>query len=83
MGRNPSRFWAQIKITEMARKKKDSDKYITLNPKDYMELIEDHITLKALKIAGLESMPIYKSIKSILKDGRIEIHIKPIEKNYR
>ncbi len=67
----------------MARKKKDIDKYILLHPRNYMELIEDHITLKALKIAGLEAMPIYKSIESILKDGRIEIHIKPIEKNYR
>jgi len=67
----------------MARKKTDSDKYISIHPRDYMTLIEDHITLKALKIAGIESMPIYKSINSILKNNRVEIHIKPIEKNYR
>lgn len=67
----------------MARKKNETDKYILLHPKDYMALIEDHITLNALKIAGVESMPIYKSVRSILKDGRVEIHVKPVEKNYR
>lgn len=67
----------------MARKKSESDKYVTLHNNDYMKLIEDHITLKALKIAGIEKMPVYKSIKSILKNERIELHIKPIEKNYR
>jgi hypothetical protein len=70
-------------FTGMARKKKDIDKYVTLHPRDYMELIEDHLTLKALKIAGVEAMPIYKSIKSVLQNERIEIHIKPIQKNYR
>ncbi|NDV80293.1 hypothetical protein D0T57_15230 [Dysgonomonas sp. 511] len=67
----------------MARKKTETDKYILLHPKDYMTLIEDHITLNALKIAGVETMPIYKSVRSILKNERVEIHIKPIEKNYR
>lgn len=67
----------------MARKKKETDKYIILHPTDYMSLIEDHITLNALKIAGVENMPIYKSVRSILKNERVEIHIKPIEKNYR
>jgi hypothetical protein len=50
----------------MARKKTDSDKYVSIHPRDYMTLIEDHITLKALRIVGIESMPIYKSISSIL-----------------
>ncbi len=67
----------------MARKKTEEDKYILLSPKDYMTLIEDHITMKALRIAGVERMPIYRAVRSILKNERIEIHIHPIEKNYR
>ncbi|SBV95443.1 conserved hypothetical protein [uncultured Dysgonomonas sp.] len=48
-----------------------------------MTLIEDHITLKALKIAGIEAMTIYQGIKSIMEDDRIEVHIIPVQKRYK
>ncbi|GAB6012922.1 hypothetical protein [Viscerimonas tarda] len=67
----------------MAIRKSDKDKYIGLLEKDYLTLLEDHITLQALKIAGIEEMPIYRAIDSILKDGRIEIHFSPIKKKYK
>lgn len=33
--------------------------------------------VRALKIAGVEQMPIYKSVQSILEDDRVEIHSNP------
>jgi hypothetical protein len=67
----------------MAIRKSDKDKYIGLLEEDYLKLLEDHITLQALRIAGIEDMSIYQAIDSILKDGRIEIHFSPIKKKYR
>lgn len=67
----------------MAILKKDKEKCVTLTERDYMTLIEDHITLKALKIAGIEKMAIYQGIKSIMEDDRIEVHIKPVQKRYK
>ena len=67
----------------MARKKSESDSYVTILEKDYLTLLEDHITLKALKKSGIEAMPIFKGIDSIIRDGRIEIHIEPIKKRYK
>jgi hypothetical protein len=67
----------------MAKRKSELNQYIGLLEKDYLTLLEDHITLRALKIAGIEKMAIYKSIDSIIKDGRIEIHIKPVKQRYR
>ncbi len=67
----------------MAILKKDKEKCVTLTERDYMILIEDHITLKALKIAGIEKMTIYQGIRSIMEDDRIEVHIKPVQKRYK
>jgi hypothetical protein len=67
----------------MAKRKSELNQYIGLLEKDYLTLLEDHITLQALKIAGIEKMAIYKAIDSIIKDGRIEIHLKPIKQKYR
>lgn len=67
----------------MAKKVSDSTKYVTLLEKDYLTLIQDHIVLRALKIAGIESHPAYKAVQSILKDGHVETHIHPIDKQYR
>ena len=67
----------------MARLKNELNQYVSLHEKDYLTLVEDHITLKALKIAGVENLPMFKSIESIIKDGRIEIHLKPIKQKYR
>ncbi|MDR2773976.1 MAG: hypothetical protein LBC19_04410 [Tannerella sp.] len=67
----------------MAIRKSDKNRYIEILEKDYLTLLENHITLQALKIAGIEEMPIYKAIDSIIKDGRIEIHFNPVKKKYR
>jgi hypothetical protein len=67
----------------MAIRKSEKNQYVSLLEKDYLTLLEDHITLRALKIAGIEKMPIYKGVESIIKDGRIEIHMKPIKQKYR
>ncbi|PXV57442.1 hypothetical protein CLV62_15226 [Dysgonomonas alginatilytica] len=67
----------------MAKKKSELNQYVSLSEKDYLTLVEDHITLKALKIAGVENLPMFKSVESIIKDARIEIHLKPIKQKYR
>lgn len=72
----------KFRIT-MAKKISGSTKYVTLLERDYLTLISDHMILRALKIAGVEKLPLYEAVESIIRDGRIEIHIRPIEKNYR
>lgn len=67
----------------MAKRKSELNQYVSLLEKDYLTLLEDHLTLRALKIAGIEKMEIYQGIDSILKDGRIEIHFKPVKQKYR
>lgn len=67
----------------MAKKISDSTKYVTLLERDYLTLISDHMVLRALKIAGIEKSPIFEAVESILKDGRVEIHIRPVDKRYR
>mgnify|MGYP007027040798 CR=1 FL=1 len=68
---------------DMARLKSELDKMVPLSDREYLSLIEDHIMMTALKAAGIEELPIYKSAKSILKDNHIEVHIKPIKPNYK
>lgn len=67
----------------MAKLKKDAEAVVTIRESDYMTLLEDHLTLKALKISGIEEMPLYKGITSIIEDGHVEIHMKPIKRWYR
>ena len=63
--------------------KKEKEKCVTITERDYHILIKDHITLNALKIAGVEKMPIFESVKSIMENDRIEVHIQPVQKRYK
>ena len=67
----------------MAKLKSEVDKWVSMPDKDYLELIEDHILLTALRAAGIERLPIYKSAQSILKNNHIEVHLKPIKYHYK
>lgn len=67
----------------MAKLKSEVDKWISMPDRDYLELVEDHILMTALRAAGLEELPIYKSAQSILKNKHIEVHLKPIKPQYK
>lgn len=67
----------------MAKKISDSTKYVTLLERDYLALITDHMVLRALKIAGIEKLPVYEAVESIIRDGRVEIHIRPVDMRYK
>ncbi|WP_262912657.1 hypothetical protein [Bacteroides ovatus] len=43
--------------------------------------MENTMVLEALKIAGIEAMPIWKAMRRILDDKRVELHIRPVRKN--
>ena len=66
----------------MARLKSESTKYITIKESEYLQLIEDAMTVEALKIAGVENLPIYNAVKRILDNKRVQIHIKPLCNRY-
>lgn len=66
----------------MARIKSEAHKYITIREEEYLVLIENTMMIEALKIAGIEKLPIYKSMRRIIDDRRVEIHIKPIGRRY-
>ena len=72
----PSLLIAMVKI------KSRSDKYVELKEADYLLLVENTILIEALKIAGIESMPIYKAVRRIIYDKRVEVHIKPVSHRY-
>ena len=68
----------------MAYKRSEREELVTLKERDYLTLIEDHIFVRALKISGvLDKDGVMKAIESVMKDARVEIHIKPIKKHYR
>jgi hypothetical protein len=67
----------------MAKKLSESNKYISLLERDYLTLIEDHIVLRALKLAGIEREPVFEAVDSIIRDKRVEVHIRPIRNEYR
>ena len=46
----------------MAKLKSQAQKYVELKEEDYLRLIENTIKMEALKIAGIEKMPIYKAM---------------------
>ncbi len=66
----------------MARLKSESTKYITIKEREYLELIENTMIVEALKIAGVEQLPIYNAVKRILDDKRVQVHIKPLCARY-
>lgn len=67
----------------MAKKLTGNTKYVTITERDYLTLLDDHMVLRALKIAGIEKYPIFQAINSILKDGRVETRIRPIDGRYK
>lgn len=66
----------------MAKLKSQSQQYIELKEEDYLQLIENTITIEALKIAGIEKMPIWKAVQHILQNEHIDILIKPVSRKY-
>lgn len=64
----------------MARLKTREDKRIPVPEDEYLRLMENTLILEALKIAGIEDMPVWKAMMRILDDKRIEIHIYPVHK---
>lgn len=62
----------------MAKLKSQSQKYVELKEEDYLQLVENTIKMEALKIAGIEKMPIYKAMKHILEHEHIDLLIKPV-----
>lgn len=80
------RIRGYIKQTEkgiiMAKLKSQSQKYIELKEEDYLQLIENTMTVEALKIAGVEKMAIWKAVQHILQNEHIDILIKPVSRKY-
>lgn len=66
----------------MAKIKSESTKYITIRETEYLRLIENTMIVEALKIAGVEELPIYEAVRHILDDKRVQIHIKPLCTRY-
>ncbi len=67
----------------MAKKLSSATRVVTLLERDYLTLLEDHIVLRALKIAGIEKEAVFEGVESIIRDKRVEIHIRPIRNEYR
>lgn len=66
----------------MAKLKKDLHKYIELREEDYLRLVENTMVVEAMKLAGVEKLPLWKAVRRILDDQRIEIHVKPVNRRY-
>lgn len=64
----------------MARLKTQEDRRIPVAEDEYLRLTENTMIVEALKIAGIEEMPIWKAMKRILGDKRVEIHVHPVRK---
>lgn len=64
----------------MARLKTQEDRRIPVPEDEYLRFTENTMMLEALKLAGIEEMPIWKAMKHILDDKRVEIHVRPIRK---
>ena len=66
----------------MARLKKDLHKYVEIREEDYLQLVENTMIVEAMKLAGVEKLPLWKAVRRILDDKRIEIHVKPVNRRY-
>lgn len=64
----------------MARLKTQEDRRIPVPEDEYLRFTENTMILEALKLAGIEEMPIWKAMKHILDDKRVEIHVRSIRK---
>lgn len=68
----------------MAYKKSDQNHYVNVLEKEYLTLVKDHVFMNALRTSGiLDDERIYKAIEELMKDGRVEVHVRPIKSNYR
>lgn len=65
----------------MVKLKSQSQKYVELKEEDYLQLVENTIKMEALKIAGIEKMPIYKAMEHILEHEHIDLLIKTCWRN--
>lgn len=50
-----------------------------LSEEDYEILVRDRLMLRALIIAGIEEMPVYQAMQSILNDRNVYVDISPIK----
>lgn len=64
----------------MARLKTQEDRRISVPEDEYLRFVENTMIVEALKIAGVEEMPVWKAMKRILDDKRVEIHVRPVRK---
>lgn len=64
----------------MARLKTQEDRRIPVPEDEYLRLTENTMIVEALKLAGIEDMPIWKAMRRILDDKRVEIHVRPVYK---
>jgi hypothetical protein len=68
----------------MAYRLSEQDSYVTIPEKEYHALIKDHIFVTALRLSGvLKKDGVMEAIDGMMKDPRIEVHIRPVKKNYR
>lgn len=63
----------------MARLKTKADTTVRLSEEDYEILVRDRLMLRALIIAGIEEMPVYQAMQSILNDRNVYVDISPIK----
>lgn len=63
----------------MARLKTKADTTVRLSEEDYEILVRDRLMLRALIIAGIEEMPVYQAMQSILNDRNVYLNISPIK----
>ena len=66
----------------MAKLKSKTQCFVELKEEDYLMLLENTIKMEALKIAGIEKMPIYKAMEHILNNQHIDLLIKPVSRKY-
>ena len=64
----------------MARLKTQEDRRIPVSEDEYLRLVENTMIIEALKIAGVAELPVWKAIKRILDDKRVEIHTRAVRK---
>lgn len=64
----------------MARLKTQEDRRIPVPEDEYLRLTENTMIVEALKLAGIEDMPIWKAMRRILDDKRVDIHVHPVYK---
>ena len=77
--------WYRNKQTASSRRcpaLQKAEIFLKLKEEDYLLLIENTIKMEALKIAGIEKMPIYKAMEHILEHEHIDLLVKPVSRRY-